>query len=254
MLVLKLLLVPVFLLLISLAGKRWGPSVAGWLAGLPVVAGPILLFLACERGRLFASNAASASLSAVLASVCFSLAYAHAAQQMTWPRSLSLGLIAWLAAAFGLALLPVSLPLAACIAILALLFAPRWFPAGKLRPYPRLVSPAELCCRMLAGVALTVAVTFAAGKLGQAWSGLLAVFPVLGTVLAVFAHRAHGPAYAATLLRAMVTGLYAFAIFCLSLSIVLPRMNTTTAFFISVAAALAVQAATRKRVIAPKIR
>ncbi|RON08058.1 hypothetical protein BK659_17630 [Pseudomonas brassicacearum] len=49
-LLLKLSLIPGFLLLISLAGKRWGPSVAGWLSGLPVVVGPILFFLAVEQG------------------------------------------------------------------------------------------------------------------------------------------------------------------------------------------------------------
>ena len=52
MLALKLLLVPCFLLLVSLAGRRWGAHVVGWLAGLPVVAGPILYFLALEQGPL----------------------------------------------------------------------------------------------------------------------------------------------------------------------------------------------------------
>lgn len=41
MLLLKLFLVPDFLLLLSLGGKRCRPSVANWLAGLPVVTGPI---------------------------------------------------------------------------------------------------------------------------------------------------------------------------------------------------------------------
>lgn len=83
MLLLKLLLVPGFLLLLSLAGKRWGPSIAGWLAGLPVVAEPILFFLAVERGSAFASTAAISSLSAVFASVAFNVAYAHAAQRVS---------------------------------------------------------------------------------------------------------------------------------------------------------------------------
>ena len=73
MLALKLLLVPSFLLLVTLAGKRWGPSVAGWLAGLPVVAGPIMFVLAVEHGELFTAHAATAALSAVFASVTFSL-------------------------------------------------------------------------------------------------------------------------------------------------------------------------------------
>ena len=50
LLALKLLLVPALLAAISMAGKRWGPGVAGWLAGFPSLTGPILFFLAIERG------------------------------------------------------------------------------------------------------------------------------------------------------------------------------------------------------------
>ena len=60
MLALKLVVVPTFLALVSLAARRWGPGFAGWLAGLPVVAGPILVFIALERGAAFASDAACA--------------------------------------------------------------------------------------------------------------------------------------------------------------------------------------------------
>lgn len=45
MLALKLTPVPLFLLVVSMSGKWWGPSIAGWLAGLPVAAGPILFML-----------------------------------------------------------------------------------------------------------------------------------------------------------------------------------------------------------------
>jgi hypothetical protein len=46
LLALKLALVPGFLAALTMAGRVWGPSVAGWLAALPVVAGPIVLLLA----------------------------------------------------------------------------------------------------------------------------------------------------------------------------------------------------------------
>jgi hypothetical protein len=49
MLALKLTLVPLFLLTVSMSGKWWGPSIAGWLAGLPVVAGPILYLLVLSQ-------------------------------------------------------------------------------------------------------------------------------------------------------------------------------------------------------------
>ncbi len=88
MLALKLLLVPLFLLAITLAGKRWGASVAGWLAGFPVVAGPILFFLALERGAHFAEQAAINALAAVVASIAFSVSYAWCSQRRGWLASL----------------------------------------------------------------------------------------------------------------------------------------------------------------------
>jgi hypothetical protein len=37
----KLTLVPFFILALSLAGRRWGTAVSGWLVALPVVAGTV---------------------------------------------------------------------------------------------------------------------------------------------------------------------------------------------------------------------
>ncbi|MBC7995367.1 MAG: hypothetical protein H7Z15_19215, partial [Rhizobacter sp.] len=172
MLALKLLLVPAFLLLVSLAGKRWGASVAGWLAGLPVVAGPILFFLALERGAVFAAGAAAMSLSAVLASVAFSVAYSHAAHRLPWPVALIVGLLAWSVGAFGLSMLPTSAPLALAISLLTLLIAPRLFPAARVQASARPIGTIELACRMGAGAALTLGVTWVAASVGPAWSGL----------------------------------------------------------------------------------
>jgi len=41
MLAFKLLLTPALLGLVSLAGRRWGPAVSGWLVGLPLTSGPV---------------------------------------------------------------------------------------------------------------------------------------------------------------------------------------------------------------------
>ena len=64
---LKITLVPLLIGAITLAGRRWGPSVAGWLSGLPVVAGPIMYFIAIENGAGFASNALVGMLLGVFA-------------------------------------------------------------------------------------------------------------------------------------------------------------------------------------------
>lgn len=252
MLLLKLFLVPAFLVLITLAGRRWGAARAGWLAGLPVVGGPILFFLAIEQGTAFAATAATSSLAAVFASVTFNVAYAHRALRSGWGPALLMGLLAWLVAATSLSVTVTTVAVAAVIALATLMLAPRAFPTVGEIAIDRPMRSAELILRAVVGAALTLAVTLAASKLGPGWSGLLTVFPVLGIVLAVFSHRFQGGAFAATLLRAMATGLYAFAAFCLVLALTLEPMGIAGAFLLSVLASLAVQMATRRSLIADR--
>ena len=59
---LKLCLVPVLVGAVTLATRRWGPRIGGWLTALPVIAGPTLCFYAIEQGSEFARRAAGATL------------------------------------------------------------------------------------------------------------------------------------------------------------------------------------------------
>lgn len=241
MLALKLLLVPSFLALLSLAGRRWGPSVAGWLAGLPLVGGPILFFLSIERGAQFSADAAVAALSAVLASLSFTTAYAWSSLRARWPAALAAAAVTWFAAALALAQLPVSVWTASLVALCALVAAPRLLPVAPplppLRPLPR----GDLVARMAAGVALTLAVTWAAPHIGPTWSGLLGVFPVLGLVLSTFSHAGSGAPFTVLLIHAMARGMWSFASFCLCLALLLPHQGIAAAFAASVLVSLGVQ-------------
>jgi hypothetical protein len=129
MLFLKVFLVPACLLAISLAGRRWGPGVAGWLAGMPVVVGPILLFLALDHGVAFTARAANASLSALCATVALTTSYAHACRRIRWPGALAIGLCAWAAVATLLSLLPASIAMSLALAVGVLLAVPHLLPA-----------------------------------------------------------------------------------------------------------------------------
>lgn len=108
------------------------------------------------------------------------------------------------------------------------------------------LSHADLAGRLAAGAALALAVTSLAGALGPAWSGLLAVFPLLGSVLAVSSHRAHGPDFVVPLLRGMVFGRFSFAAFCLCVALTLPRQPALQAFAEAAALSVAVQGATKR--------
>jgi hypothetical protein len=94
---------------------------------------------------------------------------------------------------------------------------------------------------MLVGALLTFSVTSLAAALGEVWSGILAVFPVIGLVLAVFTHNTLGPTHVTQVYRGMVKGLYSFAAFFLTLTLMLPKTSILIAALCSVVVAIASQ-------------
>src|SRR5437879_3357737 len=57
-LIFKLVAAPLLIGAASLAARRWGETVSGWLIGLPLTSGPVCFFLAVEQGSGFAAAAA----------------------------------------------------------------------------------------------------------------------------------------------------------------------------------------------------
>jgi len=246
LLLLKLLLVPGLIAALTWVAHRWGPAVAGWLSGFPVVAGPILLFLALERGAAFAGQAAVGTLTAVIPALVFALGYAWTARRQRWPASLAAALTLYAAAVLLLDALAPPAWLAAPLSIAALLLAPRLFPPAQAFPYPAPPHPFNVILRLLASAVLVLLITRFAANLGAHLSGMLAMFPVLASVLAVFSHRQSGAAYTARLLGGMVYGYYAFAAFCLVLALVLARWGAAEGFGAALGCAAVVQLGSRR--------
>ena len=241
LLLLKLTLAPGLVTATTLAGRRWGPRMAGWLGGLPVVVAPILLAITLEHGRAFGARAAGGALLGLLSLTGFILAYGWFARVMRWLPAAALGWAAFLGMTLvldqvdppnWLSLLAVCASFAAAAALL-----PR-APAEAPGAAPRF----DLVLRAAATAALVLALTGLAGALGPRLSGLLASFPVLATVLAAFTHAQEGPAAAAQLLRGFATGLVAFAVFCFSVAELLPHHAVAVTFLASAGVALAAHA------------
>ncbi len=238
---LKITLVPLLIGAITLASRRWGPAVAGWLSGLPVVAGPIMYFIALEQGAGFAAQALVGMLLGVFAMLGFLLAYAWAATRWSWRVSVLCALSSYF---FGVALLS-TLELSAgavSVMVLAVLLpAPRWFPRAVPRAVEGAAARGEIYVRMVAGAVLVLAVTYFAASFGARLSGLLAMFPVISTVLAVFSHRQCGHEFTICLLRGVVFGWYAFLAFCVVLGWALPQLGVGAAFLAASAGAALTQ-------------
>lgn len=225
MLILKLTIVPLFIAAITLAGRRWGAGIAGTLGGLPIVAGPIVVFVALEQGVQFGALAATAAISAIAGLLVFGIAYCWASIRWPWPVALICAIGAWFCVAAGLATLPALPEVALVVAGITLVLAPRLLPPGGpvSAGGENLI---DLPYRMITGAMLTLAVTTSATTLGAIWSGLFAVFPIIGLVLAVFTHRAMGAGQVALMFQGMINGLYSFAVFFLVLTILWAQVDT----------------------------
>jgi hypothetical protein len=246
MLLLKLVLTPALIAAASLAGRRWGHAVSGWLVGLPLTSGPVALFLALERGTTFAADAALGSLAGAIAEAAFCLAYAYLARRATWPIALAGATIAFALVAAALQRADVAIPAAAVTAFASLAIALRLMPRARATtpaaPLPRWDLPA----RMVIATVLVLAITESAHVLGPRVSGVLATFPVYAAILTVFAHR--GPpnplasaAPAVQVLRGLLWGLFGFASFFVILAALIERAGIAAAFVAASAGALAIQ-------------
>lgn len=238
----KLLLAPACVVAVSLAGRRWGVAVAGILGGLPVVAGPILVVLTLVHGRPFGAEAAAGTLLGLAALTLFVVFYGKTAERNGPVPSLLAGWAAFLLGVGFLQLL--DLPSGVALVFVAVCFAaglavlPAPFAAPTAIPAPPWW---DLPARALAALALVVALTTASGALGPSLSGLLAPFPIVTSVLAVFTHAHGGRGQVRVLLRNFLVGFYGFATFCFVLASSLDSLSGSAAFSTALAAALVAQ-------------
>jgi len=253
-LALKLVLTPALIAIATLAGRRFGPSISGWLVGLPFTSGPVSLFLALEQGTGFAAAAGAGSIGGVAASAVFAVTYAAMARRSGWPASLTVASLAFAATVVALRTLPLDsglpLPLLALYgggvgaAILGIRLIP---PPGVLDEAPQ--APRwDLPVRMVVATGLVIVITSAAPLLGPQLSGLLTTYPIYAGVLAVFAHAQRGGAAAAQIVRGLCYGIVAFATFFLTIGALVDRAGILPAFAVAAVGAVLVQALTLTRI------
>ena len=134
-LALKLVLTPALIAAASLAGRRWGPAISGWLVGLPFTSGPIAFFLALAHGNSFAAAAATGTLAGAFSQAAFCLAYAWLAVRLgskrsAWPVAFAAGTLAFAAVTVLLARWPLALATLISAVVMGLLLA-LWLMPGR---------------------------------------------------------------------------------------------------------------------------
>lgn len=250
-LVLKLALTPALIGAATLAGRRWGSAVGGWLVALPLTSGPLAFFLALDHGAPFAASAAAASLAGATAQAAFCLAYGRTGGMAGWPVALLAGSLGFGAAAVAVqpALgLPVVFLLGAVLAALgvSIRLMPRGSGDRAGAPIPRWDLPA----RMAVGTLIVLVLTTAAPGLGPRVTGLAATFPVITAVLATFAHRLDGPDHGVAVVRGLVAGLFAFAGFFAVVAASIEPLGVAASFGLAIIAALVIQVVSLRTLLA----
>jgi hypothetical protein len=239
LLALKLTITPVAIAAATLAARRFGPSIGGWLIGLPLTAGPVVLFLAFAHGSAFAADVALGLIAGVAAQAAFVLGYVGVARR-GWQAALVAGTAAFAVtgAALDLAHLPLAMLAACALAALAIgLAVVPSEPVALVAPPPR----HDLPLRIALATALVVTITTFATTLGPGLSGVATVYPLLSTLVAVFAHRSDGHRAATAVYRGLLVGLFALMGFAGTLALVLSRLPLAAAFALAVVLTLSIQ-------------
>ena len=242
MLVLKLMLVPLFVALIAIVGRKWGAKLAGLLSGFPVIAGPIIYFLYIDHGLELALAAASAAVAGVVPLSSFCFTYAWMAKRYSWVACELVSLLVYaLLCIFVVRLgfdVYTNFALALIVVIAQILLSPRHSQIVGNTP----ASNIEISVRMLAAACLVVVVTYFAEALGTGYSGVLAAFPLASSVIAVFSHKNHSAFHAMDSLKSLKFGLLSMPVFFFSLAFLANYISFHVAFVFSIITALAIQA------------
>jgi hypothetical protein len=239
-LVLKLVLVPILIGFVSLGERRWGPAVSGWLIGLPLTAAPVVLVLALEQGIGFAAKTSQGIILGYISQGAFCLVYAWLSSRYNWPSSILLGWSVFFTVT--VALNGVSVPLILCFTgvVGSLVLILKLFPKIALVASRRRASSWQILIRIFAATAMVLLITAVAAWLGPQLSGLLTVFPVYATVLAVSIQRSQGATSVAQLLRGVVVGSFTAATFFLVVAAVMESFGIFLAFALAIVISLAI--------------
>jgi hypothetical protein len=239
---LKLILTPALIGLVSLAGRRWGAFISGWLIGLPLTSGPIVFFLAIDHDPAFAASVSLGVMSGALSQATFCLAYSRACMRLRWSTALALGLAAFGAVTVFFNIYRPPIEWLFLLTVLGLTVIYRVMPPARdvvvrVKSLPVWDIPA----RMIVATLFVVGLTGAANHLGPHLTGLLSPFPLYALILAVFSQHFDGPPAAIRVLKGMVQGLFSFALFFLIVGEFIEKAGIGVTLLLAVVIALALQ-------------
>ncbi len=248
----KIAVTPFLVAAVSLAVRRWGPTVGGILMGLPWFTGPVLFILIQDQGTEFGVAACLGVELGVACISAFMLAYGLVAAIAGWPWSLAAAIAAFFACAAATndpSLLAWAVPgavpplwaatgvgVASLGVVLALLPRPRGAVLPQAPPWW------DIPARMATTAALVATLVAGADALGPRFAGILASYPIILTVTGAFTHHCGGRDAVWRVLRGLAASLFGFVAFFLVVGLTLPRAGAAGAYALAAMTALAITA------------
>lgn len=209
----KIAVPPFLVTLMSLAARRFGPTVAGLILGLPWMTGPILFFLARDKGLDYAVETSTGVELGVLGIAAYAMAWALVARVAPWPVAMLLAATAFLGSAYLTRALTLPLWLAAAFGLSSLLAVYALMPRARGAVVPHALPWWDLPARVAATAVLVAIIMSLTDVLGARLSGISSTYPVILSVVAAFTHARDGPDAVLRLLRALMLSLLGFVAF-----------------------------------------
>ena len=243
LLLLKIAVPPILVAVISLAARWWGPTVGALLMGLPWLTGPVLFFLAMDKGAGFGVDACTGIELGVVCICAFMLAYGAATAFAPWPVCLAAAAAAFAAAAWATQGVEIALTTSAAVAAASLGVTFLLLPRPATDALPAALPWWDIPARMLATLVLVGGISLGADALGPQLSGIVSTYPAIVTVIGSFTHHRWGRDAVRHMLRSLALSLLAFVVFFLTVGATLSAVGVTASFVLGAATALPVSAA-----------
>lgn len=218
---------------LSLVAEHLGPRAAGFLTGMPLGAGIIVIFTGIEQGTVFTAQAAGFMVPGFVTTLAYVYLYAAVA---AWRNKGGLGAlllptltanIGYGAVAFLASLTQPPLWLALPVVTLAMFAVSKAMKSLPNTPITERVrfGPGVVMFRAVTATLAILVVTGVANSVGPQWTGILTAYPLTLFPLIVVIHVAYRGEQIAAVLKHVPLGLGSVLSFCVTVSYTLPALG-----------------------------
>lgn len=226
---------------VLLAAHRWGRDSAGLLAGLPMVSGPAMVWLALDHGGHFAANAAHGAVAAAVPCAVFAMVYACLAPKRGRVAALCCAVAACLWVVWLLSGWQRSMHVTLAAVVITCVLCGALMPRSAPRSMPAVSRGTVLragATTVAVSAGVSVLVSLLAPELAPQWAGMLTSQPLLAAAVVWELHRQGCSSRVQDFLRGYTAGLVGRSLFMAVFGVLLVPQGLPLAMGAALAATL----------------